>query len=276
MKKLLFITAILILFVAGCSDDDKFVNDPPDDLSFYINSDSTAVLRWEHSPDYENEDFLHYAIFRQNSPFDAGAEELDTVNAAEIFTSMADSLIVPTRQNTRYYYVAKTVLDREERWSDRSNSVNLAGTISGTDTIYQVGLGDEYNCGFGFDDEGAMGYPMIADNQNDIFFYFGTVNEDDSPGQPAIKSPHLYSSTYLNETMFKELGFGSWRTFNTVSDAGMAYYLNMQIGGQVIGIKTPDNHYVKINFVDISSVDGTYYKAVFNWSYQPIVNYPVF
>jgi hypothetical protein len=281
MKKVasIILMALILILNFGCSednDDSKTKYRAPSELNFYINSDSTAIFTWKHSKDADEEHFVEYRLFRSDAPFPVEADN-DSLFLDPSIGTTDSTMTAPIYDHIKKYYLIKAYFESEDGnyYSERSNIIDLAPTISGVDTLYQIGLGDSTLAGIGWDIDGATTYMMTTDNQNYIELYFGTHNADDSPGRAMLKSPRLYGTVFY-ESKLDTLGYGSWRYINTIDNEPALDQVSIEIN-QVVALKTPDNRYVKIFIDDINRVDGTdYFYTVIHYSYQSVLNYPVF
>ncbi len=196
MKKAFLILAVMfgvLLVFTGCSgDDDKpFVNDPPTNLRFYIDTDTTAVLTWKASPDANDDNFLYYQIFSSPATFTGVDPSLDTLALTRVMTTTDTSYTISIQRGSRQYYVVKCVLNltSDARFSARSNEVNLAGVFMGEDTLYQVSPDSTRFSGFAFDaTTGGSPYTMTIANSTVVQFYIGSTGTTDGPGSPALKA----------------------------------------------------------------------------------------
>ncbi|MFP4458428.1 MAG: hypothetical protein ACLFSQ_02430 [Candidatus Zixiibacteriota bacterium] len=271
MKKVILVGLIfgLLLFSIACSEDedDKFVNDPPENLQFYIDADTIAVLEWDASPDADSDDFLYYEVFLATSSIKDGAIPTDT------FTTVYREKEVPLVHNQKRYFAVRTRLNNsEDSLSDFSNEVDIAATKMGTDTLYQIEISDTMITAMGFDDDGGHIYEMAAENQSKIHLYFTT----DGDGTLIFESPHLYSSAF-HECQFEELGSGSWKHYNTISGNVDEDFVTLETGKSIV-VKTVTNNFAKIRILQLApyELDDDYYKAVVQYSYQPYPEYRCF
>jgi len=266
----------MISFLA-CSKDEKkkFVNQPPEDLSFYIINDSTAILTWNHSSNAISDDFLYYQVFSSNNTF-PDDESLDTVGISDPLITRSDSVEVPIERLIRKHVMVKTVLNRQDqhRFSERSNLLVIAAPIFGIDTVWQVELGGDYHSGLGFNlTTGATSYSMNTPTPSLIDFFFSS----DSIGNPVIKSPSMYNS-YYNVSYFKLLsGETNWLRYSTSIENFTSTAITLPSLKPTFVVKTLNNHYAKVSIEQINSEPGTdFNSAIIKYSYQPIVGFICF
>ena len=281
------------------SDTVYLIVDPPTSIGIYIDSDSTAVIHWGDSPDRDYMHFLGYWLYWKTSPFTPSDPDNDTTYVLHTANPyyFTDTLftLTPTQhleRGVKNYYTIKLLMNDnvDPRFQcsgfpyDSSGDVmqvDVALSISGSDTIYQVGYGDStLLCGFGFDDDGGHPYTMTIDNQSAVDIYLGSTDAADGPGQIAIKSPHQYSyhsPVWTTETSFRSLGYDYWRYYSSPGGTVTGVYAPIYVG-QTIAVKTNDNHYAKIHIDDINLIPGsdTYRYIVFHYAYQPITGYDRF
>ena len=286
MRKLLY--ALLLMFVglfiigSGCSDENPVAPEeefsPPRNLTY--RTDTTSVrLFWQPSTDRNIDDFLGYYVYvAESSIVSLTADSL--LNAYKVNQQPLNDTTVSVTGLTRgqrYFFhirAAKGVDHTEYTLSNPSNEVHTSPVIIKTGTLYEFSSPLGNPSGFNFA-EGTP-YSMTAANANSIDIYLGTTAEGDGSADLVLKSPDKVSSTNpawdSRVSEIKSLGTG-FDNFNQTDDSGWAsngYEIIMQ--GRVYAIKTPQNHFVKL---EVTATSGSYPNRTitFRYAYQTITAY---
>lgn len=287
MRRRLFAGLLLgiLVIIWGCSEtnpvkpEEEFA--PPRNLT-YITDSSSVTLIWQHSPDKNLRDFLGYYVYMATTSI----ADIDQDSVLRRYlvnrTPLRDTIctVLNLRQGTRYYFHVRSVKGTdttEYSLSKASNEVDTAPVLIGSGTIYEFRSTLGNPSGFSFAENRA--YSMVYTNASHIDIYLGTTRSDDTEGDLVLKSPDLVSSTNpdwrTRVTQIKTLGTG-WNNFNATTDAGWnsSRYELVSLG-RVYAIKTPDNHFVKL---EVTNLSGSYPNRTitFRYAYQPITNYTHF
>ncbi len=282
LGKLLLAVGMIILGLA-CEGENPVAPSeefaPPTNLT-YITDSSSVTLMWNHSPDNGLDDFLGYFVYvAESSIVSLGADSLlDPYKAnREPVTDNSYSVGGLTR-GQRYYFHVRAVKGPdtlEYTLSNPTNEVHTSPVLIGTGTLYEFSspLGNPS----GYDFSGSRAYFMVHDNANYIDIYLGTTEEDDGAGDLTLKSPHIVQSTHpeweSRISYIKSLGTG-WDNYNQTADdfSTPEYHYERVYTGRVYAIKTPDNHFVKL---EVTGTSGTFPNrtVTFRYAYQEITGY---
>ncbi|MGB9561228.1 MAG: fibronectin type III domain-containing protein [bacterium] len=251
---------------------------PPRNLTYITDSTSVRLI-WQHSTSRNLEDFLGYFVY-------VATQSIASIDQDSILrrylvnrTPLRDTTCVVTnlQRGTRYYFHVRAVKGTdttEYALSRASNEVDTAPVLIGSGTLYEFSSTLGNPSGFSFAENRA--YSMVYTNASHIDIYLGTTQSDDSAGDLVLKSPDLVQSAHAEwdtrVSQIKSLGTG-WENFNQTTDAGWsANRYELVSLGRVYAIKTPDNHYVKL---EITNMSGSFPNrtVTFRYAYQPITNY---
>lgn len=272
------IAGLALAAVAGCGDDDDPAAPdelaPPTSLSV-VNGNQTITVNWNASPDEGAGDFKGYNIYRHTASIkDLPLSQLTQYRVASVEPGDDSYTLTNVPNGTRYYIHVRSETDGGEI-SDASTEVQGAAREEGTGIILEEFASDG-DSGFDF----SEGESVSLSQDNDQRFqktdiYLGTVVTDDAPsGELALKNPKLLEryNTEWSTVVGKVRRLGTNWDVNTTDTDGANWLDQEQVSsGFVYAVKTPDNHYGKIQILGISGTAPNR-SITFKYAWQPTAN----
>lgn len=273
-KALLALAAMVAMMIVGCGGA-SLIDSP--EISMVVMDTASVTITWDEDTLIEGHaDFQGYNVYvsvdSSNLLVEDG-EDLNKDNANVITTNTFTS--AGLSQDTVYYIQVRTVNIDDKVGSYNTNVpfVEASPRPEFTATVkFEIGAGSDPDCAIRFSDAALMADSEMADSLADMWIDAWTSPTYDTVAA-ASPSYNTEYGTGANISMLLNLGqYGFDEIFEVTTEPSDTTAVAIAEGDLVI-LKTADEHYVKIH---IDAIDRVALEVTITYAYQNIANYPHF
>jgi hypothetical protein len=277
MKKLFLGTlTILVLFIIGCGG--AALIDAPEITSIVFHEASVTITWQVDSIIEDNVDFNGYNIYVSTDSSDLLVEDAENLNKINATVISENTYMTPNtlHQDSIYYIQVRTVnIDNKVGSYNTDVPFVIASPrpeFTATVRFEMNTPGVDDSCAIRFSDAIIMADSAMASNGADMWIdVFPIVTEDtvafDSPSHSTQWGTGARVSKFLNLGQYALDDITEVTTEPTITT-----YVPVNEGDLII-VKTADNHYVKVH---VDTIDKTDNQVTITYAYQNIADFPYF
>jgi hypothetical protein len=275
MKKALFgLVVIAAMMIVGCGGA-SLIDSP--EISMVVMDTASVTITWDEDTIIEGHaDFQGYNVYVSVDSSELlveDGEDLNKFNADPIDTLFYE--VTGLSQDTVYYIQVRTVNIDDKVGSYNTNVPFVEASPRPEFTAivkFEIGLGPDPDCAIRFSDATLMADSAMANQGADMW-----IHAWDSPTyDTVVAASPSYNTEYgtgANISMLLNLGqYGFDEIFEVTTEPTVTTSVVIEQGDLVI-LKTADEHYVKIH---IDAIDRVALEVTITYAYQNIANYPHF
>lgn len=275
MKKALFgLVAIAAMMIVGCGGA-SLIDSP--EISMVVMNTASVTITWDEDTMIEgHDDFQGYNVYVSVDSSDLLVEDGEDLNKfnADAITDLSYE-VTGLSQDTVYYFQVRTVNVDDQVGSYNTNVPFVEASPRPEFTAivkFEIGTGPDPDCAIRFSDATLMADSEMADSLADMW-----IDAWDQPiyDTVAVASPshNIEYGTGANISMLLNLGQYEFDEIFEVTTEPTITTSVAIVEGDLVIIKTADEHYVKLH---VDAVDKVALEVTITYAYQNIVNYPHF
>ncbi len=273
-KALLVLGAIVVMLINGCGGA-SLIDSP--EISMVVMDETSVTITWDEDTMIEgHDDFQGYNVY-----FSVDSSELIVIDGEDLNKFNADAItdlfyeVTGLDQDTVYYFQVRTVNVDDAVGSYNTNVPFVEASPRPEFTAivkFEIGTGPDPDCAIRFSDATLMADSEMADSLADMW-----IDAWDSPTYDTVAaaspSHNTEYGTGANISMLLNLGqYGFDEIFEVTTEPADTTSVAI-VEGDLVIIKTADEHYVKLH---VDAVDKVALEVTITYAYQNIANYPHF
>ena len=273
-KALLVLGAIVVMLINGCGGA-SLIDSP--EISMVVMDETSVTITWDEDTMIEgHDDFQGYNVYFSVDSIDLLVEDGEDLNKfnADAITDLFYE-VTGLDQDTVYYFQVRTVNvdDAVGFYNTNVPFVEASPRPEFTAIVkFEIGTGPDPDCAIRFSDATLMADSEMADSLADMW-----IDAWDSPTYDTVAaaspSHNTEYGTGANISMLLNLGqYGFDEIFEVTTEPTVTTSVAI-VEGDLVIIKTADEHYVKLH---VDAVDKVALEVTITYAYQNIANYPHF
>ena len=273
-KALLVLGAIVVMLINGCGGA-SLIDSP--EISMVVMDETSVTITWDEDTMIEgHDDFQGYNVY-----FSVDSSELIVIDGEDLNKFNADAItdlfyeVTGLDQDTVYYFQVRTVNVDDAVGSYNTNVPFVEASPRPEFTAivkFEIGTGPDPDCAIRFSDATLMADSEMADSLADMWIDAWTSPTYDTVAA-ASPSHNSEYGTGANISMLLNLGqYGFDEIFEVTTEPADTTSVAI-VEGDLVIIKTADEHYVKLH---VDAVDKVALEVTITYAYQNIANYPHF
>jgi len=273
-RTLLVLAALVAMFIIGCGGA-SIIESP--EISMVVMHETMVTITWNEDTVIEGHaDFAGYNVYVTTDSAELLVEDGENLNKfnADPITGLTYD-ITGLSQDTVYYFQVRTVNvdDKVGTYNAAVPFVEASPRPEFTAIVkFELGSGPDTDCAIRFSDATLLSDEQMADSLADMWVDAWTSPNYDTV---AFDSPSHNSEygTGANVSLLLNLGQYEFEDINGVTTEPTVNTYIPIIQGDLVILKTADEHYVKIHVDEVNRVD---LEVTITYAYQNIENYPHF
>ena len=273
-KALLVLGAIVVMLINGCGGA-SLIDSP--EISMVVMDETSVTITWDEDTMIEgHDDFQGYNVY-----FSVDSSELIVIDGEDLNKFNADAItdlfyeVTGLDQDTVYYFQVRTVNVDDAVGSYNTNVPFVEASPRPEFTAivkFEIGAGSDPDCAIRFSDATLMADSEMADSLADMWIDAWTSPTYDTVAA-ASPSHNTEYGTGANISMLLNLGQYEFDEIFEVTTEPTNTTSVAIVEGDLVIIKTADEHYVKLH---VDAVDKVALEVTITYAYQNIANYPHF
>lgn len=275
MKKVLLVLgAIVVMLINGCGGA-SLIDSP--EISMVVMDETSVTITWDEDTMIEgHDDFQGYNVYFSVDSSDLLVEDGEDLNKfnADAITDLFYE-VTGLDQDTVYYFQVRTVNVDDAVGSYNTNVPFVEASPRPEFTAivkFEIGAGSDPDCAIRFSDATLMADSEMADSLADMW-----IDAWDQPVYDTVAaaspSHNTEYGTGANISMLLNLGQYEFDEIFEVTTEPTNTTSVAIVEGDLVIIKTADEHYVKLH---VDAVDKVALEVTITYAYQNIANYPHF
>ena len=273
-KALLVLGAIVVMLINGCGGA-SLIDSP--EISMVVMDETSVTITWDEDTMIEgHDDFQGYNVYFSVDSSDLLVEDGEDLNKfnADAITDLFYE-VTGLDQDTVYYFQVRTVNVDDAVGSYNTNVPFVEASPRPEFTAivkFEIGAGSDPDCAIRFSDATLMADSEMADSLADMWIDAWTSPTYDTVAA-ASPSHNTEYGTGANISMLLNLGQYEFDEIFEVTTEPTNTTSVAIVEGDLVIIKTADEHYVKLH---VDAVDKVALEVTITYAYQNIANYPHF
>ena len=273
-KALLVLGAIVAMLINGCGGA-SLIDSP--EISMVVMDTASVTITWDEDTMIEgHDDFQGYNVYVSVDSSELLVEDGEDLNKfnADAITDLSYE-VTSLSQDTVYYFQVRTVNVDDKVGSYNTNVPFVEASPRPEFTAivkFEIGAGSDPDCAIRFSDATLMADSEMADSLADMW-----IDAWDFPAYDTVAaaspSHHIEYGTGANISMLLNLGQYDFDDIYEVTTEPTITTSVAIVEGDLVIIKTADEHYVKLH---VDAVDKVALEVTITYAYQNIANYPHF
>lgn len=273
-KALLVLGAIVVMLINGCGGA-SLIDSP--EISMVVMDTASVTITWDEDTMIEgHDDFQGYNVYVSVDSSDLLVEDGEDLNKfnADAITDLSYE-VTGLSQDTVYYLQVRTVNVDDKVGSYNTNVPFVEASPRPEFTAivkFEIGTGPDPDCAIRFSDATIMADSEMADSLADMWIDAWDIPAYDTVAA-ASPSHNTEYGTGANISMLLNLGQYDFDDIYEVTTEPTITTSVAIVEGDLVIIKTADEHYVKLH---VDAVDKVALEVTITYAYQNIANYPHF